>query len=67
MATVVGGTRSKGPRTAHGSRWSRPGSSMAEKLDPKDLVTLADLAISSMWEMAALVELERKGLLLKGT
>jgi len=28
---------------------------MAEKLDPKDLVTLEELAISSMWEMAALV------------
>ncbi len=35
---------------------------MAEKLDPKDLMTLDDLAISSMWENAALVELvERKG------
>ncbi len=35
---------------------------MAEKLDPKDLVTLEELAISSMWESAALVELvERKG------
>ncbi len=37
---------------------------MAEPLDPKDLVTIEDLAISSMWEMAALVEvLERKGVL----
>ncbi len=35
---------------------------MAEKLDPKGLVTIEDLAISSMWENAALVELvERKG------
>ena len=39
---------------------------MAEKLNPKDLVTLEELAISSMWEMAALVEvLEKKGLLAK--
>jgi len=39
---------------------------MAEKLDPKEIVTLEDLAISSMWEMAALVEvLEKKGLLTK--
>jgi len=39
---------------------------MAEKLDPKEIVTLEELAISSMWEMAALVEvLERKGILLK--
>ncbi len=28
---------------------------MTEKLDPNDLVTLEELAISSMWEMAALV------------
>ena len=28
---------------------------MAEKLDPNDLVTLEDLAISSMWEVAALL------------
>ena len=39
---------------------------MAEKLDPKDIVTLEELALSSMWEMAALVEvLEKKGLLTK--
>ena len=39
---------------------------MAEKLDPKEIVTLEDLAISNMWESAALVEvLERKGILLK--
>ncbi len=39
---------------------------MAEKLDPKDIVTLEALALSSMWEMAALVEvLEKKGLLTK--
>ncbi len=38
----------------------------AEKLDPKDIVTLEELAISSMWEMAELVEvLEKKGLLTK--
>ncbi len=37
---------------------------MAEKLDPKDLVTLEELAISTMWETSALVELlERKGIL----
>ncbi len=38
---------------------------MAQPLDPKDLVTLEELAISNMWETAALVELvellERKG------
>ncbi len=39
---------------------------MAEKLDPKDLVSLEELAISNMWENAALVELlERKGILTK--
>ncbi len=39
---------------------------MAEKLDPNEIVTLEELAISSMWEMAALVEvLEKKGLLTK--
>ncbi len=39
---------------------------MAEKLDPKEIVTLEELAISSMWEMAALVEvLGQKGLLTK--
>ena len=38
---------------------------MAEKLDPKDLVTLEDLAITNMWETSALVELlERKGITL---
>ena len=37
---------------------------MAEQLDPKELVTIEELAISSMWEVAALVEvLERKGVL----
>ncbi len=40
------------------------GSIMAEKLDPNDLVTLKELAISTMWETSALVELlERKGIL----
>ncbi len=35
---------------------------MAESLDPKDLVTLEELALSTMWENAALVEvLKRKG------
>ena len=28
---------------------------MADKLDPKELVTAEELAISSMWEMAAIV------------
>jgi len=28
---------------------------MAEKLDPNDLVTLEELAISSMWEITTLV------------
>jgi len=38
----------------------------AEKLDPKDIVTLEELAIPTMWENAALVELlERKGILSK--
>ena len=37
---------------------------MAEKLDSKDLVTLEELAVSNMWETAALVKvLERKGIL----
>ncbi len=40
---------------------------MAEKLDPNEIITLEELAISSMGEMADLVEvLEKKGLLLKG-
>ena len=39
---------------------------MAEKLNSKEIVTLEELALSSMWEMAALVEvLEKKGLLTK--
>ncbi len=39
---------------------------MAEKLDPNDLVTLEALALSTMWETSALVELlERKGILTK--
>ncbi len=42
------------------------GSIMAEKLDPKDLVSLEELAIGGMWENTALVELlERKGILTK--
>ncbi len=37
---------------------------MAEKLDPKELVTLQDLAVSSAYEVAALVAvLQRKGIL----
>ncbi len=39
---------------------------MAEHLDPQDLVTLEELALSNMWETAALVEvLEKKGVLKK--
>ncbi len=39
---------------------------MAEKLDPKDLVSLEELAIGGMWENTALVELlDRKGILTK--
>ncbi len=39
---------------------------MAEKLDPNDLVSLEELALSNMWETSALVELlERKGILTK--
>ncbi len=39
---------------------------MAEKLDPKEIVTLEELALSTMWETSALVELlERKGILTK--
>ena len=39
---------------------------MAYQLDPKDLVTLDELTISGMWEMAGLVEvLQQKGLLKK--
>jgi len=34
---------------------------MAEKLDPKEIVTLEELAISSMWEIAALVEVLERG------
>ena len=37
---------------------------MASPLDPNEIVTLEELAISNMWESAALVEmLEKKGLL----
>ncbi len=37
---------------------------MEEKFDPNDFVTLEELALSSMWETSALVELlERKGIL----
>ena len=39
---------------------------MAEKLDPKEVVTPEEIVISNMWEIAALVELlERKGILTK--
>ncbi len=37
---------------------------MGQPLDPNDLVTLDELALSTMWETSALVELlERKGVL----
>ncbi len=39
---------------------------MAQPLDPQDLVSLEELALSTMWETSALVELlERKGILTK--
>ncbi len=39
---------------------------MAKQLDPKEVLTLEELAISTMWETSALVELlERKGILTK--
>jgi len=37
------------------------GSIMAEKLDPKDLVTLEELALSTMWETSALVVVLERG------
>ncbi len=37
---------------------------MPEPLDPKDLVSLDELALTNMWETSALVELlERRGVL----
>ncbi len=37
---------------------------MADARDPKELVAVEEIAISNMWEIAALVEvLERKGVL----
>ena len=39
---------------------------MASPLDPKEIVTLEELAISNMWEVAALIEvLEKKGVMKK--
>ena len=39
---------------------------MSTTLDPKDLVTLEELTIANMWEVAALIEaLEKKGLITK--
>lgn len=39
---------------------------MANTLDPKETVTIAGIAISNMWEIAALLEvLTRKGILTK--
>jgi len=40
---------------------------MAKSLDPNHLVTLEELSLSNMWEVAALVVvLEKKGWLPKG-
>ena len=53
-------------------RWSREGEfgveflfmESGEEFHPKELVTIEEVTISTMWEMAALVEvLERKGML----
>jgi hypothetical protein len=39
---------------------------MAEKLDPKETISILELTVSHMWSIAALVEVfERKGLLTK--
>lgn len=39
---------------------------MAEKLNPEEIVTIGELAVSNSYEIAALVSvLERKGLLTK--
>ncbi len=39
---------------------------MPEKVDPKEIVTLEELAVTNMWETSALVVvLERKGILTK--
>ncbi len=39
---------------------------MAQPLNPKELVTLEELTISNMWEVAALIEvLEKKGVMKK--
>ncbi len=43
------------------------GSIMAEKLDPNDLVTLEELAISTMWETSALVVVLERGHVESGT
>ena len=43
---------------------SSQSSNMAEKLDPKETISILELTVSHMWSIAALVEvLERKGLL----
>ena len=39
---------------------------MATPLDPKEIITIEELAVSSMWEVAALIEvLEKKGVMKK--
>ena len=40
---------------------------MVEKLDPKDLVTIEDLAISNMQETSALVVVLERGYVESGT
>ncbi len=40
---------------------SLKGNAMADSLDPHDLVTLAELAISTRWETSALVEVLERG------
>jgi hypothetical protein len=40
---------------------------LVQPLYPKEIVTIEELAISNMWEVAAVIEvLEKKGLLPKG-
>jgi len=44
-----------------------PSTVMATPLNPNDLVTLEELTISNMWEVAALIDvLEKRGILPKG-
>jgi hypothetical protein len=46
--------------------WENQGDQVAERLDPKEIVTFEELLVSSMFEHDALVNLlERKGLITK--